>query len=176
MNHSPEYFVRRAVTWRMLTEIVRHYVGQVSLEIVEERGHYDSLHLVASGHGNLATFNSPFSHVHWLKPLGPTQLRLENVEWPRDPSPMFVEAWLKDPSKTTKEVEQLCGLPPRLDGKLAPTTPRVLVYRLIATLLERHALSPDALNIRSGWAAYHDGSNVEPLPPTLWNRRRGRWH
>lgn len=159
------YQVTTAVTWRMVTELLRRHCEKRKLSVLELHpggGQYDCIALQLMPHefpGQcLCQFNQLTQHMHIFGHYSKPELSLEELRWPENNN--YVEAFLSsyDPKQVIDQVEKVLGLPSLKGKQLPPTTPQVLSFRLISELLERCMLAREYIDVRCGW---YDSSGME---------------
>lgn len=162
MSLFTRYGVRAAVTWRILTELVRRHQNECGLRVYETHpggGQYDCLTLVwydaSRRRRHLCDFNVASQHIHVWEPYERPRLRLGDLWWPDQNDYVLPFLSACDPKEVVDAVEALLGLP---EGRRPqPTTPPILVLRIIASLMERNAFARRALEARCCW---HDSSGM----------------
>ena len=165
--YSPRTSIVRAVTFRVLTELVRRH-SNLPIRILElhpTQSGYDCLTLWRDGANGtfpgtvVAHFNTASENVTVFRPV---------VEPPTAGSALsdsmnYIDRYLLDPRSTLEILEELCGFPSREAGRVPTSSRMVLVYRVISELLERSALSSRQLDVRSGWFdSDYDECHVRP--------------
>lgn len=153
----------QAVTWRIIAELFRRHHTNLRLHLIETYaggGQYDCLSLYLSRKDFIDTllchFNLPTSHFHVFDAYQPPRLAESDLAWPDGND--YVQAYLTrdDPNDIVDGIEGVLGLP--VVYQRSPITPAVLTLQIIAGLMDRLALSHDALWIRCGW---YDSSGDE---------------
>ncbi len=161
------YQVTTAVTWRIVTELLRRHCEKRKLSVLELHpggGQYDCIALqLMPGDGEfpgecLCQFNQLTQHMHIFGHYTRPESSLEELRWPEGNN--YVEAFLSspDPKQVVDQVEKVLGLPSPKGKQLPPTTPEVLSFRLISALTERYMLARECVDVRCGW---YDSSGME---------------
>lgn len=164
------YSIRSAVTWRIVTELIRRHHQRFSLRVYELHpggGQYDCLAILGGEGGDsfakqIAHFNIQSQHLHVFHPLDTESSNPQRVGLPDND---YVLAFLQadDPREVVDRIERALGMP-QVQAPLPPSTPAVLGLRVIAGLLERFALSRLQLEARCAW---HDSSGMEGSYPVM---------
>lgn len=164
MNYQYRYQVKIAVTWRIITELFRRHHERCKLKVFELHpcsGQYDCLAIYSSFERfpgkSLCHFHHRGQHLHIFGTYNEPKLNLESLRWPDGND--YVAAFLSanNPVEIINGVEQVLGLP-KHKGKLPPSTPAILCFRLISALVERYMLARECVDIRCGW---YDSSGME---------------
>jgi len=169
MYNNYRFQLTTAVTWRIVSEILRRHHEKKALRIYELHpcdGLYDCLRICVGGpstDGTLCDFNQQSQHIHACRFRETEALRFG---WPKQDPKDYVSAFLdaEDPKEIIGHVEHFLGLTP---SKYIPTTTApVLTFRVIAGLLERYAFSRERVDVRMSLldtSAYGGGGLREGL-------------
>lgn len=155
---QPRHNVRAAVSWQVVAELLRRHHKACQLRVLETHpggGTYDCLSLcyprcgdVFGGH--LVSFNVLSGHLFVWHPYGTPRVRLEQLGWPEGNNYVLAYLAAEDPKTVVDSIEALVGLPPE-PPQLPPTTPPVLVARIVAGVLKRYLLARHRVEVRCGW-------------------------
>lgn len=142
-----------AVTWKIVAELMRRHCHSSELRVFETHpggGQYDCLSL-RKGYDNLngthlCDFHAKGIHIH-LK-IGDFH---RIFEWRGHDD--YISAFLKlqDPKPLIDELEKQLQLPDMSSRKIPPTTPPVLIYRIISEILQRYVFAREMLFVECGW-------------------------
>lgn len=148
-SQSMRYQVVSAVTWRLVTDLVRRQFERYPLRVLE-------VHLGKRDSDCIALYGShdgfpgrPLCHFHRsgvLRIPNPSDKVVSRKE-------NYVEAFLRvaDPWTLVDHMEVQMGISPYKGDTLPGTTRPILMLRLIAGLLDRFITSAEVLEARSGW-------------------------
>lgn len=153
--------VKAAVTWKITGELLRRHHSSTHLKILETHpggGQYDCVSFCNKLGATLFDLNIATGHFHLFKQYGPRRTDLRKLGWPDRGSYLQHFFAHYDPKVIVDEIEDLVGLPSYRKRLLPVTTPLVLVFRLMATMLQRHIFSRERLHISCGW---YDGSGMD---------------
>jgi hypothetical protein len=143
------YQVIAAVTWRIVAELMRRHHQAFQLRVVE-------LHPKAENQDCIGIFQQrgdfPGTPLCYLNQAGDIHIQIKTSAKVQARIEHYVDAYLasEDPREIVEKIESALELPDFRDKLLPSTTPPVLVFRLIAGLLERFALSRERLEVRCG--------------------------
>ncbi len=171
------YQLRTAVTWHIICELLRRHKESCDLWVLETHpggGQYDCLslfHRWPGAHSNhLCDFNQQSQHLHVWGHYRTPRAELSELRWPDGND--YVLAYLAAPERTLAQIEDLVGLPRYAAKHHPPTTPPILIFRIISAVLDRYALSMDVMLAFMGYedTSGFGGGLREALRwyPTVW--------
>jgi hypothetical protein len=157
--------ITSAITWRIVAELFRRHEGDRKLTVLETHpggGMYDCLSLISGENSDvihLCDFNQQSRHLHPFVTGSQGHTALCRCDWPDGND--YVLQWLRvdDPKTVVDQIESVLGLSEFGSAALPPTTPSVLVIRLIADLCKTFMLERFGLDIRNG---YFDTAGIFP--------------
>ena len=160
MNYR--YGVITAITWRLVAEFFRRHSDKADFNIMELHpcsGMYDCLSLFVDEGDlpgrHLFDFNQGSGNLHifgiWDRPTK----NFNDLYWPNGNSYTGAFLCADDTSKIIDDLESLIGMPPYDYKGLPEMTAKVFMLKVIASLLQRHALGREIIDVRS---ALHDSS------------------
>jgi hypothetical protein len=159
------YRVKSAATWLLVSELMRrhHVVEDLQLE-------YSHPGLSAHGLLRLRRPGSPGAEqpaivlhmgggdcgkLEVAIPFGVPRMSLAELKWPQD-SHVLAVLGAADPKEVVDAIEAVAGLPER--ATLLPTTPPVLVARIISGFLQRQAFTRVTWRASCGFLDASNGS------------------
>lgn len=164
-NVDPMPFVRHnfkeAAAWRLASELMRRHHTSAGLKVFKTHpggGMYDCLSFCLEPGKPLFDLNIGSGRLHLFQPYGKPRTDEKGLGWPEEDSFLRRVIGAHDPKEVVDEIEDLVGLPSRRNRTLPPTTAPVLVFRLMAVLLQRHVFSRHRMHLLCGW---HDSSSME---------------
>lgn len=161
------YQITAAVAWQIIYQLMRRYHHKYSLRILETHpggGQYDCLSLYSSATSfpgiHLMDFNLGSGRIHiWNRINGkhPDDVLKDKIT-------NFVDEYLtcSDPKDVIDSIGSILGHDAKTSGAIPLTTPPVLVSGLISGLMQRHILSRNMVDVRSGWL---DSSGMDGCGP-----------
>jgi hypothetical protein len=168
------YQVRTAITWRIVSELVRRHEAECRLAVVEMHpggGTYDCISLWRpegedSPYGrHLCDFNQDSQHLHIFDPYEEPRRELADLRWPDEND--YVHAYLRadEPIALIDSIEAVLGLP-AARSILPPISPSALRYLVLAELAARFMLSNETLQIR--WGFLDTSGGPDGVREDLW--------